>query len=68
LDEAWTPMHVFMGLFEVHKTIGNVIVLQLLILLKKFGLIYSVIDFVKDEGNNLGTMDTTLQSIIDREC
>jgi hypothetical protein len=57
-----------MGLFEVHKTIGNVIVLQLLILLKKFGLIYSVIDFVKDEGNNLGTMDTTLQSIIDREC
>jgi hypothetical protein len=67
LDETWTPMHVIIGLFEVHKTIGNTIVLQLLILLEKIGLIYCVINFVKNEGNNLGTMATTLQSIIDCE-
>jgi hypothetical protein len=27
LDETWTPMHVIMGLFEVHKTVGNATVL-----------------------------------------
>jgi hypothetical protein len=67
LDETWTPMHVIMGLVEVHKTISNAKILQLLTLLEKYGLIYCVIDFVKDEGNNLGTMATTLQYIIDCE-
>ncbi len=56
-----------MGSFEVRKTIGNATILQLLILLEKNGLLYCVIDFVKDEGNNLGTMVTTIQSIIDCE-
>jgi len=60
LDETWTPMYVIMGPFEVRKTIGNATILQLLILLEKIGLIYCVIDFVKDEGNNLRTMATTL--------
>jgi hypothetical protein len=39
LDETCKPMDVIMGLFEVHKTIGNATVLQLLILLEKNGLI-----------------------------
>jgi hypothetical protein len=34
--------------------------LQLQVLLKKNDLIHCVITFVKDEGNNLGTMLTTL--------
>jgi hypothetical protein len=36
-------------------------------LLENFGLICCVIIFVKDEGNNLGSMPMTLQSIIDYE-
>jgi hypothetical protein len=67
LDETWTLMHVIMGLFEVHKIISNATTLQILILLEKIGLVYCVIDFVKDEGNNLGTRVTTLQPIIDCE-
>ncbi len=35
--------------------------------MEKTSLIYCVIDFVKNEGNNLGTMATTLQFIIDCE-
>jgi hypothetical protein len=35
--------------------------------LEKFGLIHRLITFVKDESNNLGTMDVTLDSIIDCE-
>jgi hypothetical protein len=34
--------------------------LQLQGLFEKFGLIYCVLAFVKDEGNNLGFMATTL--------
>ncbi len=41
--------------------------LQLQTLLEKIGLIYCVTAFVKDEGNNLATMATTLESIVDCE-
>jgi hypothetical protein len=40
---------------------------QLQSLLEKNELIHWVIMFVKNEGNNLGTMGTTLRSIIDCE-
>jgi hypothetical protein len=36
-------------------------------LLEKIGLIRYVIAFVKVEGNNLGTMAATLESIVDCE-
>jgi hypothetical protein len=60
LDEVWTPVHVIIGVFEVHETIGNSMTFQLQTLLENFGLIHHVIAFVKDESNNLGTMVTTL--------
>jgi hypothetical protein len=34
---------------------------------RKFGLIHCIIAFVKDEGNNLGSMAMTLKSIVDYE-
>jgi hypothetical protein len=38
--------------------------LQLQGLLERIGLIHCVLTFVKDEGRDLGSMATTLQSII----
>jgi hypothetical protein len=67
LDEAWTPRHVIVNLFEVHETSDNAMALQFQSLLEKIGLIHWVITFVKDEGSNLGTTVTTLRSIIDCE-
>ncbi len=60
LNEAWTSRHAIVGLFEVHETSGSVMVLQLQSLLEKIKLIHGVIAFVKNEGNKLGTMATTL--------
>jgi hypothetical protein len=51
----------------MHETSGSGMVLQLQSLLENFGLIHQVIFFVKGKGNNLGTMATTLCSIIDCE-
>jgi hypothetical protein len=45
----------------------NFMALQLKYLLKNIGLLHPMIAFVKDEGNNLGTMDATLLSMIDYE-
>jgi hypothetical protein len=67
LDEVWTPMHVVIGVFEVHETIGNSMTFQLQALLENFGLIHHVIVFVKDECNNLGFMVTTSRYFIDFE-
>jgi len=60
LDETWTSRHAIVGLFEMHEIIGNAMALQQQVLLEKIGLIYRVIAFMKDEGNNLKTMAITL--------
>jgi hypothetical protein len=67
LDENWIPQHVTIGLFEVQETKGNAMALQPQGLLEKFGLIHHVLFFVKDEGNNLGSMAMTLKSIVECE-
>ncbi len=54
-------MHVIMSLFE---TSGQNMAIQFESLFSKFGLMHCVIAFVKDEGNNLTTMASTLCSII----
>ncbi len=65
LDESLIPQYVIRRLFEVQKTSGNAMVLQVQGLLEKFGLIHYVITFVKVEGRNLGSMAMTLWSIVD---
>jgi hypothetical protein len=42
-------------------------IIQLQVLLDKFGLLHQVIAFVKDEGTNLFAMAVVLHSIIDCE-
>jgi hypothetical protein len=60
LEKTLTHGHVIVGLFEVHETTSSAMALQLQDLLEKCGLIHHVITFVKNEGNNLETMATTL--------
>jgi hypothetical protein len=57
LDEAWTSRHVIVGLFKVHEASGSALAFATPIFARK---IYHIIVFVKDEGNNLGTMAATL--------
>ncbi len=67
LNEVWVSMHVIMGLFEVHETSRQSMAIQLKSLLEKHGLLHQVIAFVKDEGNKLIVMATTLHLIVDCE-
>jgi hypothetical protein len=60
LDESWIPHHATVRLFYVQKTKGIAMALQLQGLLEKIGLIHHVLAFVKDEGNNLGSMAMAL--------
>ncbi len=60
LENNLTPGHIIVGLLEVHETTTSAMALQLQDLLEKCGLIHHVITFVKNEGNKLETMATTL--------
>ncbi len=60
-------MHATIGLFEVNETTDSCMAQQLQYLLEKFGLIHQVLALVKNEGNNLAYMATTLCSIVDCE-
>ncbi len=51
----------------MYETSNIAMALQLQILMEKIGLMHYVIAFVKNEGNNLGTMVTPLEFIIDYE-
>ncbi len=62
-NDSWIPMHVTVGLFEVHDTTRASMVGQLEFSFGKYDLTHHVIAFVKDEGNNLTSMTTTLHSI-----
>jgi len=64
LNESWNPIHVIVGLFEVDETIIKSMVVWFKTLLSKFGLVHRVITFVKNDGNSLGTMATTICFII----
>ncbi len=65
LNELWTPMHVIVGLFEMHDTTWISMARQLQALLEKFDLMHRVVAFVKDGGNNLTSIATSLHSIVD---
>ncbi len=60
LNDFCTPMHATIDLFEVHETTK-----LSMALFEKYELMHYVIVFVKDEGNNLMFMATSLHSIID---
>jgi hypothetical protein len=54
------PQHVNIGLFKVHRTTGLSMANQLRSLFEKYDLMHHMIAFVKDEGNNLMSMATTI--------
>ncbi len=65
LNDFWMPHHVTIVLFEVHETTWLSMASQLHSLLENYDLMHHMIAFVKDEGNNLMFMVTTLCSIVD---
>jgi hypothetical protein len=66
LNESWIPMYVTMGLFQVHETSGQSMVIQLESLLSKFGSMHCDC-IVKNESSNLIAMASTLRPIINCE-
>jgi hypothetical protein len=64
--KSWILMYVTMGLFQVHKTRGQSMVIQFKSLLSKFGLMHCDC-IVKNESSNLIAMASTLHTIINCE-
>jgi hypothetical protein len=64
INALWQPCHVTIGLFTIESTMGIIMAKQMKHLLGSFRLLNKVIAFVKDKGVNLGTMTTTLKSIV----
>jgi hypothetical protein len=60
LNDKWEPCHVTIGFIEIANTFGNAITLQVNDLLAKHEVNVCVFAYVKDEGNNLSTMTSTL--------
>ncbi len=52
------------GLFTIESIVGIIMVEQMQNLLGLFGLLDKMVTFVKDEGENLRTMNTTLGTIV----
>jgi hypothetical protein len=52
INDLWVPIHVDMGIFEVHNTIDANMVVHVKVLLNSFGLLNKVIAYVKDERSN----------------
>ncbi len=65
MNDFWTTMQATIGLFKVHENTTISMVRHLCTLLGKYDLMCYVIGFVKDEGNNLMFIVTSLHSIID---
>jgi hypothetical protein len=57
------PKYITIGLFETSKTLGKTLARSLQDLLKQYGLIKKIFDYVKNEGANLNTMTIALKSI-----
>jgi hypothetical protein len=52
IDDVWEPIHVDMGIFEVHNTVNANMVVHVKVLLNSFGLFNKVIAYVKYEKSN----------------
>jgi hypothetical protein len=52
INDLWEPIHVNMGIFEVHNTIDVNMVIHVKMLLNSFGLLNKVIAYVKNERSN----------------
>ncbi len=64
LDHNWESGHVIIGLSEITKTFGIAMAIQVNEVLTTYGFNVKILAYVKDEGNNLSTMTTTLIFIV----
>ncbi len=60
IDSLWQPIHVISGIFEVSNTSSATMANQLRTLLDSFGLLTTVIAYVKFERWNLNTLTSIL--------
>jgi hypothetical protein len=52
INDVWEPIHVDMGIFEVHNIVDANMVVHAEVLLYSFGLLDKVIAYVKYEKSN----------------
>jgi hypothetical protein len=64
LGSNWKPKHVTLGLFKIAKTIGQMLIRNLIELLDAYGLRNKIIAYVKDESSNLNTLTNALKFVI----
>jgi hypothetical protein len=64
LRSNWKPKHVALGLFKAAKTIGQVLIRNLIELLDAYSLRNKIIAYVKDEGSNSNTLTNSLKFVI----
>jgi hypothetical protein len=64
LNDKWEPCYVITSFFEITKTFGNAMGLQVNEMLAKHGFNVEVITYFKDEGNNISTMIIIMTSVI----
>jgi hypothetical protein len=57
INNLWEPMHVPMGIFEVHNTTSVAMANQVKVLSDFFGLLDKVIAYVKDKGSKFKLLD-----------
>ncbi len=60
LNHNWELGHVTIGLFEIIKTFGATMAIQVNEMLTTYGLNPRILTYVKDESNNLKTMISAL--------
>jgi hypothetical protein len=64
LNDKWEPYPIIVRFFETIDTSRNAMAIQVNDVLAKHGLNTHVLAYVKDEGNNLATMTSTLTFVV----
>jgi hypothetical protein len=59
-NHYWEPGHITIGLFETTNTFGVAMGILVNEVLPTYGLNVKILAYIKNEGNNLTTMTTTL--------
>jgi hypothetical protein len=64
LGSNWKPKHIFLGLFEATKIIGQALARNLIELLDAYGLRNKIITYMKNKGSNLNTLTNALKFVV----
>jgi hypothetical protein len=67
IDDFWVLCHITIKLFEAPNNFGITLAKIVKPLLRKFQMTNKIVFYVKDEGSNLGTFDSVLTFVVNRE-